>query len=105
MYNIAEIKKYVPEFKGQIMGTTQIDPAPYDNLHNFGGFTDGDRAIFFAEYFKAKKIHLIGFDFNGEIGKYSFAENKDKKQKLKKLKWCKYLVELLKENNREIHYL
>ena len=86
--NIDNIKKFVLEFKGYIVGTTQIDPKPYENIHNFGGFTDGDRAVYLADYFHAKKIYLLGFDFGGEVGKYSFSANKDKK--LKKLKWCKY---------------
>lgn len=100
--NIIKIKEYIPKFDGDIIGTTQNDPKPYKNLHNFGGFTDGDRAVFLADYFHAKKIYLIGFDFDGEIGKYSFSKNKDKVKKLKKLKWCKYLIDLLKENNKDI---
>ena len=103
--NTSNIKKYVPEFKGDIIGTTQIDPKNYENIYNFGGFTDGDRAIYLADHFHAKKIYLIGFDFKGVIGKYSFSENKDKKQKLKKLKWCKYLIELLKKNRNNIYIL
>jgi len=103
--NIDNVKEYVSEFKGDILGTIQIDPEPYENIHNFGGFTDGDRAVFLADYFKAKKIYLIGFDFNGEIGKYSFSDNKDKNLKLKKLKWCKNLIELLKKNKQNIFYL
>ena len=51
------------KFKGEIMGTIQIDPSKYKNLHNYGGFTDGDRAIFLSEHFNAKKIYLTGFDF------------------------------------------
>jgi len=46
----------------------------------------------------------MGFDFNGKIGEYSFAENKNKKLKLKKLKWCKYLIDVLNKQN-SIHYL
>ena len=103
--NIDNVKKYVSEFKGDILGTIQIDPEPYENIHNFGGFTDGDRAVFLADYFKAKKIYLIGFDFNGEIGKYSYSENKDKNLKLKKLKWCKNMIELLQKNKENIFYL
>ncbi len=103
--NINKIKEYVPKFSGDIIGTTQNDPSPYKNLHNFGGFTDGDRAIFLADYFRAKKIYLVGFDFDGEIGKYSFSERKDKIQKLKKLKWCKYLIDLLKKENQNIQEL
>jgi len=102
--NIIKIKKYIEKFDGDLLGTTQINPSPYYNLHNFGGFTDGDRAVFLADHFHAKKIYLIGFDFNGEIGKYSFAENKDKKLKRKKLKWCKYLIDELSKQN-VIQYL
>jgi uncharacterized Rossmann fold enzyme len=102
--NINKIKKYVPKLEGKILGTTQINPEPYVFLHNFGGFTDGDRAVYLADHFHAKKIFLIGFDFNGKIGEYSFAENKDKKLKLKKLQWCKYLINLLNKQN-SIHYL
>ena len=101
--NIDKIKKYVPKFKGEIVGTTQINPEPYGSIHNFGGFTDGDRAVYLADHFHAKKIYLIGFDFNNEIGRYSFAENKNKTLKLKKLRWCKNLVNML--NKKNIHYL
>ena len=103
--NIDKIKEYVPKFSGDIIGSTQNDPGPYKHLHNFGGFTDGDRAVFLADYFQAKKIYLIGFDFDGKIGRYSFSESKNKVQKLKKLKWCKYLIELLKKENQNIQEL
>ena len=102
--NINKIKKYVPKLEGKILGTTQINPEPYDFLYNFGGFTDGDRAVYLADHFHAKKIYLMGFDFNSKIGEYSFVENKDKKLKLKKLKWCKYLIDVLNKQN-SIHYL
>ncbi len=101
--NIDKIKKYVPKFKGIILGTTQTDPEPYDKIYNFGGFTDGDRAVFLADHFQAQKINLIGFDFNGEIGKYSFSENRDRNLKLKKLKWCKHLIEMLNKNGISVH--
>jgi len=103
--NMDNVKKFVLKFKRDIIGTTQTDPKPYKNIHNFGGFTDGDRAVFLAEYFYAKKIYLIGFDFDDKIGKYSFSENKDKNLKLKKLKWCKYLIDLLKKDKENIQEL
>jgi hypothetical protein len=93
--NIDKIKKYVPEFKGELVGTTQTNPQSYKNLHNFGGFTDGDRAVYLTDHFHAKKIHLIGFDFNNKIGEYSFVKNKDRDLKLKKLKYCKHLIDML----------
>ena len=49
--NISNLKRYVPEFKGEIIGSTQIDPLDYENVYNFGGFTDGDRAVFLADHF------------------------------------------------------
>ena len=100
--NYDNIKKYISNFEKNIIGTTQSNPAPYKNLKNYGGFTDGDRAIFLADHFNAKKITLIGFDFNGEIGEYSFPKNKDKNKKLKKLYWCKKLIEMLNSNKNKI---
>lgn len=97
--NIDKIEKYVPQFKGKIIGTTQGDPKPFVNLYNFGGFTDGDRGVVLAEHFRAKKIFLIGFDLNDEVGRYSFAENKNIELKLKKLVWCKKILELLEKND------
>ena len=102
--NLNQIQKYVPEFKGELIGTIQINPDPYENIYNFGGFTDGDRAIFLATHFKAKKINLVGFDFNGKIGTYSFSNKKEKRIKLKKLDWCKKLIKLLNEKNHNIEY-
>jgi len=103
--NIDALKKYVKDFRGHIVGTTQIDPATFKNLYNFGGFTDGDRAVFIADHFDAKKIFLIGFDFKGEIGKYSFPEKKDKNIKLRKLKWCETLIKEIMEHNKNIEFL
>ncbi|MHA1995321.1 MAG: 6-hydroxymethylpterin diphosphokinase MptE-like protein [Candidatus Hodarchaeales archaeon] len=40
-------------------------------LFNFGGFTDGDRAIFLSIHFQSPLIGLIGFDFGEKIGKFS----------------------------------
>jgi len=91
--NIDKISTYFSKFQGEVIGTTQIDPTSYNSLFNFGGFTDGDRAVFLADHFNAKTISLIGFDFDNKIGKYSFASKKDKKRKLKKLRWCKKLLD------------
>jgi uncharacterized Rossmann fold enzyme len=91
--NIKRIKKNIEKFKSEIIGTTQIDPTEYPLLNNFGGFTDGDRSVLLAIYFKAKFIYLIGFDFNGEIGEYSFTNNSKYDIKINKLKWCKIIID------------
>jgi hypothetical protein len=96
--NIDKISKYFLKFRGELIGTTQIDPTPYKFLFNFGGFTDGDRAVFLADHLKCKTVSLIGFDFNNKIGKYSFASKKDKAKKIKKLMWSKELLDLFENN-------
>jgi len=103
--NIDKIKKHAISFNGEILATIQINPKPYKYLKNFGGFTDGDRAVFLADHFQAKKIYLVGFDFNNQIGQYSFADKKDKKRKIKKLEWCEKLIEILQKKKNNIYYI
>lgn len=84
--NIKQIKNWTPKFEGKILGTVQC--RPLGNLHNFGGFTDGDRGVFLAHHFGAKSIGLIGFDFES-VGE---KPNCDIETKFRKLKWAKRLI-------------
>ena len=72
------------------IGTTQTNP--FNKVQNFGGFTDGDRGVFLASYFNAKKIILFGMDFGNQIGKFSNTNRSDREIKLKKLKIGKELL-------------
>jgi len=92
--NIAEIEKYCNEFIF-MAGTTQVEPK--ELVINVGGFTDGDRAVYLAEHFKAEQISMIGMDFGIKIGKYSFTKNRD--VKIKKLRWASFLIDHLKEKS------
>ena len=74
-----------------VVGSTQT--RKIGKIENFGGFTDGDRCVFLAEYFNASKIVLIGMDFGQKIGKYSKHRIVDRKIKIKKLKFGKKIVE------------
>ena len=74
-----------------VVGSTQT--RKIGKIENFGGFTDGDRCVFLAEYFNASKIVLIGMDFGQKIGKYSKHRIIDRKIKIKKLKFGKKIVE------------
>ena len=74
-----------------VTGTTQT--REFGKLKNYGGFTDGDRCVFLAEYFNASKIVLIGMDFGRKIGKYSKHRVINRKTKLKKLKSGKMIIE------------
>lgn len=80
--NIDKLKDHVPHLR-RVLGTTQT--APLENVHNFGGFTDGDRAVFLALEFMPKSIKLIGFDLDDESVT---------PRKLKKLRWAKMLIDM-----------
>ena len=71
-------------------GTTQTKE--FGKLYNFGGFTDGDRCVFLANYFNAKNIILFGMDFGNTIGRYS-KNISNKTLKRKKLRFGKKLLE------------
>ena len=62
--NIPLLKYWTPRFTGPVVATTQA--APLSHVHNFGGFTDGDRAVFAARELGASCITLAGFDLDDE---------------------------------------
>ncbi len=67
--NIPLVEGYVSCFSGALIGSTQVEPRP--RVHNFGGFTDGDRALFLLWSLGIREALLVGADFRGEIGGYS----------------------------------
>lgn len=88
-----------------VWGTTQCKPK--HSLFNFGGFTDGDRAIFIAFHFQSPLIGLIGFDFGVKIGQYSVLNSSIKKNgqfKLKKFKIALALLEKFHSRHRGTRY-
>ena len=91
-------KLHLAENFKNCIGTTQTNP--FKNIQNFGGFTDGDRAVFLASHFDAKKIILFGMDFGKIIGMYSQTKAPEREIKLKKLRKAKLLLEWLSENTR-----
>ena len=60
--NIPLLKHWVPKFTGPVVATTQSMPLPH--IHNFGGFSDGDRAVFTADALGARSITILGFDLD-----------------------------------------
>ena len=91
----------VKNFKNCI-GTTQTKPI--GRIHNFGGFTDGDRCVFLANHFKAKKIILLGMDFGTRIGKYSKIKAVNRTVKIAKLRRGKKLLEWLAPKSKSELY-
>jgi uncharacterized Rossmann fold enzyme len=62
--NTQLIQSFVPFCPGPIICTTQAEP--FSHVYNFGGFSDGDRAVFFAHALGATKVILCGFDLDDE---------------------------------------
>lgn len=95
--NIDKLYDVVPKLEGTVIGTCQVEPC--NGVYNFGGFTDGDRAVFFAEHFKAKNIILLGWSFKGLVGKYSkpwLAHSINASDiKIKKLEYARQLISWL----------
>jgi len=89
--NIEKLE-FAKKFKNCI-GTTQSKP--FSKIQNFGGFTDGDRGVFLANHYGAKKIVLFGMDFGDRIGKFSNTKKSERKIKLMKLNKGKSLLEWL----------
>ena len=80
------IMKYAKEFRGPIVLTTQATP---DNvIRNYGGFTDGDRAVCIVRHFGASEIELRGFDFDVPTVK----DGSDPETKKRKLAWAKRII-------------
>jgi len=82
--NIPLLKHWVPKFTGPVVATTQAAPLPH--VHNFGGFSDGDRAVFATDALGARSITILGFDLD---------DTGVDPVKRGKLMWAKKLLALL----------
>ena len=90
-------KLYIAKNFKKCIGTTQAKP--FGKIHNFGGFTDGDRCVFLANHFKARKIILFGMDFGTTIGNFSKTRIANKDIKIRKLRRGKKLLEWLAQKS------
>ena len=98
--NIDKIVSLTPYFTN-VLGTTQAQPI--GNLYNFGGFTDGDRAMFLAVALGATEMTLAGMDFGDVVTRYSrpnieteLAEADDFKKK--KLRYAEKFTQWIIDN-------
>ena len=110
--NIDKLKIFEKEILDfdNIVFTCQVKPD--ENILNPGGFTDGDRILFFLRpmLLPSHKIFLIGMDFTNRVGKYSklgFQKNhKASENKQKKLKYAAQLIDWLDEYiENEMNYV
>lgn len=91
------VKEWVPQFDGRLMGTTQS--TPIDHVHNFGGFTDGDRCAYMCDHFHATSVILVAFNFDDTDEEYLRELGP---VKLKKLTWGGMLLSNL--DNSELFF-
>lgn len=73
------------KLKGRFIVTVQSEPG--EGVFNFGGFSDGDRAVLLAEEFGVHEIVLAGFDFS-----QPFESGYDGSVKLRKLDWARRII-------------
>ena len=98
--NMDKLSSIVPKLNGPLIGSTQVEPVAC--LVNFGGFTDGDRAVLLCEHLGCRRIVLGGMDFGNEIGEYSKpfrVEGEQLSRKLKKLEIGRRILEWLAQTS------
>lgn len=80
------ISRNISSIKGPLIITSQGRPSGI--AVNYGGFTDGDRAVCLARHFGAGEILLEGFDFKNPRLK----EGDDPERSRMKLKWAEKII-------------
>jgi uncharacterized Rossmann fold enzyme len=89
--NVSAIRETVPDLAADaVVPTTQA--APKGGVRNFGGFTDGDRAAFLADYLGAARLTFPGWELDdptvGDV-------------KARKLRWAGRLLYWLERRRGE----
>jgi uncharacterized Rossmann fold enzyme len=89
--NVPAVESAVPTYDAEfVIPTTQA--APTERVHNFGGFTDGDRAAFAADHFGADELRFVGWDFDDPTVT---------PEKAQKLRWAERLLAWLERRRGE----
>ena len=84
--NMEAIRRHASSFEGMVIPTVQC--RPFGCLRNYGGFTDGDRGVLLAAHFGARRVRLVGFDFDSPRRK----GGGDSRIKLRKLAWARRII-------------
>lgn len=89
--NVPLLERWVPEMDPEhVLATTQAEPRAH--VHNFGGFTDGDRCAFLADAFGAGELTFAGWQFD---------DPSVDAMKAKKLRWAARLLGWLETRRGE----
>ncbi len=83
------LREHAGRFEGPVVLTTQSRPET--TVFDFGGFTDGDRAVCIAQEMGCSKVVLLGFDFRNPNPK----PGRDPEVKLRKLAWAERIISSL----------
>ena len=87
--NAEAVREWAGRFSGPVVLTTQSRPE--STVFDFGGFTDGDRAVCISQEMGASSIRLIGFDLDHPRPK----DGRDPAVKLRKLSWARRIISSL----------
>lgn len=105
--NIDRLREYPGRLEERVEATCQC--LPRGHIHNFGGFTDGDRAVFLAAALGAKRIVTIGMCFTCGVGRYSSATKKPTPEWLRmkrmKLEYGYRLLSWLAGEKNEVEFI
>ncbi len=110
--NIEKLLHFKKEIihKRNIIPTTQVKPK--NGIYNPGGFTDGDRIVYFIKnlILPHQKLYLIGMDFKETVGRFSKTYMKQDALatpiKIKKLEFAvKLIEEIYKELKNELYFV
>ncbi|WP_336327699.1 6-hydroxymethylpterin diphosphokinase MptE-like protein [Halovenus sp. HT40] len=89
--NVPTLSEWIPTLDAEfVIPTTQAEPA--DGVRNFGGFTDGDRAAFFADALGAAELVFPG---------WAFDDPTVSTEKRHKLQWAERLLYWLERRRSE----
>ncbi len=103
--NYQLIRNILPKLGRNVFGTTQVEPV--QNIQNFGGFTDGDRACYVVSHFSPSCVVLGGMDFGSAEGRHSknrYNASTNPKRSVK-MNWGRRSLEFLVEKRPDIRFL
>ncbi|MEM3851557.1 MAG: 6-hydroxymethylpterin diphosphokinase MptE-like protein [Methanomassiliicoccales archaeon] len=91
--NYRKASDFARVLTGRVIVTTQAGPTEW--TFNFGGFTDGDRAVLLCEEFGAQEVLLAGFDLpSWQDGSSS-----------KKMRWAGRIIHEAEERGLNVEFL
>jgi 2-amino-4-hydroxy-6-hydroxymethyldihydropteridine diphosphokinase len=88
-------------FGAPVAGTLQVAPK-HAPLRNFGGFTDGDRAVLMLEHLGFTQVRLVAFDYDALPSAYS--HRYDPALKRRKLAWARRLIGEAEDRGLRVRY-